>query len=104
MKRSLRRRVPTIVLCVLAFALTCLGQESRATLTGRVIDPNGAAIPGATVSITSQQTQLTETATTNDEGNYTVPFLLPGRYTVKVEAQGVKAAESNNVELHTADK
>lgn len=104
MKRSLRRHVPTLILCVLASALTCLGQESRATLTGRVSDQNGAAIPGATISITSQQTQLTETATTSNEGNYTVPFLLPGRYTVKVEAQGFKAAESNNVELHTADK
>src|ERR671926_445615 len=104
MRRVLRWHLPTLMLCVLASALTCLGQESRATLTGRVSDPNGAAIPGATVSITSQATQLTETATTNDEGNYTVPFLLPGRYTVKVEAQGFKAAEANQVELHTADK
>ncbi len=104
MKRSLRWRVPTLVLCVLLASLTCPGQESRATLTGRVSDPNGAAVPGATVSVTNQQTSLTDTATTNDEGNYTVPFLLPGRYTVKVEAQGFKAAESNAVELHTADK
>jgi hypothetical protein len=96
--------MPTLILCVLLSPLTLLGQESRATLTGRVSDQNGAAIPGATVSITSQQTQLAETATTNEEGNYTVPFLLPGRYTVKVEAQGFKAAESDKVELHTADK
>src|ERR671926_1143652 len=104
MRRVLRWHLPTLMLCVLASALTCLGQESRATLTGRVSDPNGAATPGGTVSITSQATQPTEPATTNDEGNYTVPFLLPGRYTVKVEAQGFKAAEANQVELHTADK
>jgi hypothetical protein len=104
MKRSLRWRVPTLIFCVLASALVCLGQESRATLTGRVSDPNGAALPGATVSVTSQATNLTDTATTNEEGNYTIPFLLPGRYTVKVEAQGFKSAESNAVELHTADK
>src|SRR5919199_1312954 len=97
-------RILALSLAVFALALPSLAQESRATLTGRVSDPNGAAVPGATVSVTSQQTNLTTTTTTNDEGNYAVPFLQPGRYTVKVEKQGFKTAESDIVELHTADK
>ena len=104
MKRSLRWRVPTLILCVLASALVCLGQESRATLTGHVSDPNGAVIPGANVTVKNNQTSLETRTTTNEEGNYTVPFLQPGLYTVSVEAQGFKRAESANVELHTADK
>jgi hypothetical protein len=97
-------RILALALAVCVLALPSLAQESRATLTGRVSDPNGAAVPGATVQITSQQTNLTTTTTSNDEGNYSVPSLQPGLYTVKVEKQGFKAAESNTVELHTADK
>jgi hypothetical protein len=104
MKFFPNRRIFALALAVFALALPSLAQESRATLTGRVSDPNGAAVPGATVSVTNQQTNITDTATTNGEGNYTVPFLMPGRYTVKVEKQGFKAAESDTVELHTADK
>jgi outer membrane receptor protein involved in Fe transport len=104
MKRSLRWRVPTLILCVLAFALPGLGQDSRATLTGHVNDPNGAVVPGATVIVRNNQTSLETRTTTNEDGNYTVPFLQPGMYTVVVEAQGFKRAESTAVELHTADK
>jgi hypothetical protein len=104
MKRSLRWRVPTLIFCVLASALVCLGQESRATLTGHVSDPNGAVVPGAAVIVKNNQTSLETRTTTNEEGNYTVPFLQPGTYTVSVEAQGFKRAESANVELHTADR
>lgn len=102
MKRGLRWHVPTLILCVLLSALTCLGQESRATLTGAVTDPNRAAVPNATITVTNQQTNITTNVTTSGEGNYTVTPLLPGRYTVAVEAQGFKRTESNEVQLFTA--
>ncbi|HEX8117097.1 MAG TPA: carboxypeptidase-like regulatory domain-containing protein, partial [Pyrinomonadaceae bacterium] len=88
MKRSLRWRLPAIILCALASAAVCFGQESRATLTGTVNDPNGAAVQNATVTATNQQTGLSTTANTTGEGNYTITPLIPGRYTVAVEAQG----------------
>jgi hypothetical protein len=104
MGRSLCWRVPTVLAFALAFALSCFAQEFRATLTGHITDPNGAGVPGATITVTNQQTSEKFTATSAGDGNYTVPFLQPGRYTVTVEAQGFKKAESNLVELHTADK
>ena len=102
MKSSLRWRVPAIIICVLMSTLTCFGQESRATLTGTVTDPNGAAVPNATITVTNQQTGVTTTVTSTGEGNYTVTPLLPGRYKVAVEAQGFKRAESEEVQLFTA--
>ena len=102
MKRSLRRHLPAIILCVLAFASVCFGQESRATLTGTVTDPNGAAVQNATVTATNQQTGLSTTANTRGEGNYTITPLIPGRYTVAVEAQGFKKVQSDEVQLYTA--
>ena len=96
------RRLTALAALVLAFAGTCLAQESRATLTGRVSDPTGAAIPGASITVKNQQTNLDTNVATGAEGNYTVTPLQPGRYTVTVEAQGFKRAESDKVELLTA--
>ncbi|HLM55048.1 MAG TPA: TonB-dependent receptor [Pyrinomonadaceae bacterium] len=89
---------------ILACALTSSAQEYRATLTGNITDPAGAAVAGATVTVRSQQTNLDTVVQTNDEGSYTVPFLQPGRYTVTVEKEGFKKAVSDVVELHTADR
>ncbi len=104
MKRNFCRRVPTLVWIILALGVSGFAQEFRATLTGRVTDPNGAAVAGAKVTARNQQTNEEKTATTSDDGNYTVPFLQPGKYTVTVEAPNFKKAESDIVELHTADK
>ncbi|HEX8187316.1 MAG TPA: carboxypeptidase regulatory-like domain-containing protein [Pyrinomonadaceae bacterium] len=89
---------------MLASALVGFGQEFRASLTGHVGDPAGAVIPGATVKVRNTQTGQEATATTTEDGNYTVPSLLPGTYTVTVEAQGFKSAVTENLELHVNDK
>ncbi|HEY9285050.1 MAG TPA: carboxypeptidase regulatory-like domain-containing protein [Pyrinomonadaceae bacterium] len=102
MKYPLSRRLLALLLSVCSLALPALGQESRATLTGSVTDPNGAAVPNATVTVRNQQTNLDTTATTTGEGSYTVPQLPPGRYTVIVEAQGFKRVENEGVQLFTA--
>ncbi|MBA3712465.1 MAG: TonB-dependent receptor [Pyrinomonadaceae bacterium] len=102
MAPSFYRRVPAILAAVLCLTISSFAQESRATLTGRVGDAAGASVPGAKVSIKNQQTNITIDVVTGDEGNYTVTALQPGRYTVSVEAQGFKRAESDMVELFTA--
>jgi hypothetical protein len=104
MKSNFCWRALALVGFILASALSAFPQDFRATLTGHVSDPNGAAVTGAIVTVTNLQTNEEKTATTSDEGNYTVPFLQPGKYSVSVEAQGFNKAVSNNVELHTADK
>ncbi|HVG39114.1 MAG TPA: carboxypeptidase regulatory-like domain-containing protein [Pyrinomonadaceae bacterium] len=81
-----------------------LAQEFRATLTGNITDPQGAVVVGAKITVKNLQTGDETSATSSDEGSYTIPSLLPGRYNVTVEAQGFKKQVSENVELHTADK
>src|SRR5215218_10367211 len=98
------KRVLALAVAVVALASSALGQEFRASLTGHVSDPAGAVITGATVRVKNQQTGQETTATTTDEGDYNVPSLLPGRYTVTVEASGFKSAVSQNLELHVNDK
>jgi len=104
MKPNLCRRALSLVGMILILAATAFPQEFRATLTGHITDPGGAAVAGAQVTVTSLQTNEQKTATTSEEGNYTIPFLQPGNYSVTVEGQGFKKAASNIVELHTADK
>jgi hypothetical protein len=86
----------------LCLAISSFAQESRGTLTGRVSDPAGAAVPNATVVVKNQQTNIEITVTTSDEGNYTVTPLQPGRYTVSIESGGFKKAISDMVEISTA--
>jgi hypothetical protein len=73
---------------ILALASSAFAQEFRATVRGRVVDSSQAALPGATVNVVNQQTNEVATATTNQDGAYTIPFLRPGRYTLTVEMSG----------------
>src|SRR3954454_14255889 len=104
MKSTVLRRTCAFVVVTLALALSSFAQDNRATLTGQVTDPNKAAVPGATVTVTNIQTNEQKVATTTSDGDYTVLYLQPGRYNVVVEAQGFKRAVGDTVELHTADK
>jgi hypothetical protein len=80
---------------------TILAQSFKATVVGKVTDPSGAAIPGATVTITQNGTNFTQTTTTNDGGSYSIPQLQPGGYTIKIEAPGFKIAINTDVVLET---
>lgn len=85
-------------------ALLCGLWASRAnaqavygSILGTVTDPQGAAVTGAKVTVTDKNKGTTEQTTTNDSGNYSVTHLIPDLYSVKVEAQGFKSIEQQNV-------
>ncbi len=80
------------------------GQEFRGTINGTVTDPNGAAVAGATVVVKNVETNVSQTVTTNDQGSYTVPFLLPGKYSVSVTNEGFKTATQENITLNVDDR
>lgn len=61
-------------------------QGSTGTITGSVLDANGAVIPNANVSLNSKATGLSKTTTTNSDGVYQFVLLQPGTYTVKASA------------------
>jgi Carboxypeptidase regulatory-like domain len=89
--------------CLVAAALPAEAQEARGTLQGRVSDQSGAVVPGATVEIVNVATGVTTATTSNQEGNYRVPFLIPGTYSVTVTLEGFSKFVSQKVELHVAD-
>ncbi|MCI0420725.1 MAG: carboxypeptidase-like regulatory domain-containing protein, partial [Acidobacteria bacterium] len=79
-------------------------QEIRGFILGRITDPSGAAVPGARITVANEETNTSVTAQSNEEGNYNVPFLAPGRYTVTAEANGFKKAVRGRIIVQVQDK
>ena len=75
------------VACALLLPSAAMAQQ-RGSITGKVVDPDGLALPGATVTVKEQNTGFTRTAVTASTGAYTVPNLDPGTYTVTVTMPG----------------
>ncbi|MGE5275491.1 MAG: TonB-dependent receptor [Acidobacteriota bacterium] len=73
------------------------------TLSGRVKDESGGALPGATVELTSTEKGFRKTATTDATGSFNFPLLPPGRYSVKVSLASFESFESSS-NVVTAEK
>jgi outer membrane receptor protein involved in Fe transport len=87
----MRLKAQTLValfVCAFMFSATALAQTSRGTVSGYVSDPNGAFIPGATVTLTNAQTDVSRSTTTNEEGFYRFEAVDLGTYSVRVTATG----------------
>jgi hypothetical protein len=95
-ERSLRLVLP-LVLC--ASLATVDAQVITATIYGVVRDPTGAVLPGATVSATNQGTNFTREAISDERGEFALPALPAGRYTLKIELPGFKAYTNQGLEL-----
>ncbi len=78
--------------------------ETRGGITGRVMDPQGAVVPGATVVVTNVDTNLAQRTTTNETGYFEVNLLLAGKYTVSAEAAGFKKTVRSGLELAVAGR
>ena len=72
---------------------------STSTINGTVTDTSGAVIPGASVLVKNAATAGTSEAVTNSDGQFTIPALNPGKYSVTVTLTGFKTATVTDVEL-----
>ncbi len=96
---QLRLSSATALLALIALSLTAFGQIKSATITGAVADNTGAAIPGAVITVTNEETTVGQQVTANDAGDYTMPYLAPGRYTVEVRHAGFNIYKRTGVAL-----
>jgi len=91
-------------LLVFVMQFTAHAQSTTATLSGTVVDQNGAVVPGATVTVINAATAQQRQTTTGDKGDFVVPLLPPATYTIRVERQGFALAEVSNVILNVGDQ
>lgn len=83
---------------------SAFGQGAFATITGRVLDPNGAAVPNAPVAATNTETGIVRTTQTTGEGLYRFENLPPGFYNISIEASGFTKAEAKSVKLQVGEQ
>ncbi len=92
-----------ILAVIISLTLSALAQ-SDGTISGNVKDNNGAAIAGATVTIVNPVKNITQTASSSEDGIFVSPQLPPGTYMISVQKAGFKKIEKSNVILSTGDK
>jgi Carboxypeptidase regulatory-like domain len=95
-QKALRTIIP---LLILSLAPSLFGQAVNATLLGTITDASGATVAGVKVTVTETATGTVHESVTNDSGNYTLPDLPPGTYSVTAEAKGFKKDTHQNVDL-----
>src|SRR5829696_8169243 len=86
----------------IALALACttlLAQSDRGIISGTVTDSSGAAIPGAKVTAVRVATNSTFSTVSTSTGDFTIPSLPVGEYTVRVELEGFKAAVTTGITI-----
>lgn len=91
-----------VVLLTSAFAVTATAQVSTSRLEGTVTDPAGAVVPSAKVTAANNNTQAKSETTTSAAGYFVFPSLLPGTYTLTIEAPGFRKAVHTNLTLNVS--
>jgi len=95
-------RVLGMISLLFAASLPALSQTTTGRILGNVSDQSGAAVAGATLTITDVERGGGRTVTTDAAGEYAAPELQPGIYKVRAEAQGFKTVERINIAVEVA--
>ena len=99
------RRQPLILLiasALFASVLPALAQQDTATITGTVTDASGAVVPGAAITVTNVQTNISVRTQSDSAGAYVVPSLRPGEYSVTTERSGFPKVVRTGITLQIA--
>ncbi|MDZ4800170.1 MAG: TonB-dependent receptor [Bryobacteraceae bacterium] len=92
-----------ILSCMLLISGLAAAQDTRGTLSGRVVDTSGAVVPNVEVRAINEATGTSSSGRTNQTGNYAVPFLLPGTYRVQAEVTGFKQFQRGGIQVRVGD-
>jgi hypothetical protein len=92
-----------MIVCLL-FAPVLCAQESTARLLGTVTDPTGAVVPAANVAARNTATGLTRKTVANESGDYSIPLLPIGQYTVTADSAGFKTSTINGLVLQVSQE
>ena len=93
----LRSHAAAALLGVVLLSMPIFAQQTTGTIRGVVTDPTGASIPRVKISATNDQTRVTQTTNTGENGSYVFPLLPPGSYTLTADNAGFSKAVRANV-------
>ncbi len=89
---------------LLLLPLAMFGQSERGAIIGLITDSTGSLVPGASVTITNLGNKTSQTLTTNGEGRYEAPFLIPATYEVSATAPGFGRTVNENVVVNVGQR
>ncbi|HVI72345.1 MAG TPA: carboxypeptidase-like regulatory domain-containing protein, partial [Pyrinomonadaceae bacterium] len=98
MRKSLHL-ILSFTFALLLLSAAKVSAQTSGEITGLVTDSSGAAVTGATATVTNKATGAARKVVTNSEGLYSFPSLMPGVYELKVEQAGFKTARLDNITL-----
>ena len=93
------KRLLALASLVCVVSVPIWGQGAVGTLNGTILDTTGAVIPGATVVATNIDTAVESATSSTSAGAYTLPYLPPGTYSLRITAPGFRTANQENVIL-----
>src|SRR5260370_13605706 len=94
------RRITSCALllaCVLLLSARGMAQVQAGRIVGTVVDPTGAAVPEASITVTEVQTNISHTVSSSENGGYAVTPLAPGIYQVKISMHGFRSVVRSRV-------
>ncbi|MBV9679284.1 MAG: carboxypeptidase regulatory-like domain-containing protein [Acidobacteriaceae bacterium] len=106
MSNRCRTSAPCAAAVLVFVSLLCPQQSSaqgQGTISGLVTDASGSVIPNAQVKLTNQQTGLARNITANESGNYNLPALVVGKYTLEVSAPGFASYKQTDIPVNVND-
>src|SRR5271166_5321709 len=80
-------------------ALPLTAQTPTASVVGRVLDASGGVVPGVTIKVTNKDTNQTYTGASTGAGDYTIPYLTPGPYTLEADGRGFSTYKHSSFTL-----
>src|SRR6476661_4207901 len=95
----MKQRVLSWAFLVLLVATVAAAQQGTTELRGRVVDAQGAALPGVTVNVKNQETGMFRDTVSGPDGSFIASGLVPGTYQVSAELQGFKKFERKDLRL-----
>ncbi|MCI0724357.1 MAG: carboxypeptidase regulatory-like domain-containing protein, partial [Acidobacteria bacterium] len=103
---TIRKIHKAVWLCLLLAAVSgvVLAQDTRGLITGRILDPSGATMPGATITLTNMATNVALSTKSNEAGKYEILYVLPGTYRLTAELAGFKRLVRDDIEMRIADR
>jgi outer membrane receptor protein involved in Fe transport len=109
MKSQLRMRslIPSAIfmfaMVLLLASVPAMGQILTGNIKATVVDPNGAAVAGASITAKSQATGIENKAVTGSDGNFVITNLTPGKYTLTIEQSGFKKKSVTDLNVGLGD-
>jgi len=96
-------RISSTLLVALILCPALSAQDPRGTVSGHVADSSSAVVAGVLVKATNVQTGVSASARTNEAGRYSVPYLIPGSYSLSAELTGFKRFQQDGVQVRVGE-